>query len=194
MKHTSFDLANNAVPQGRRDIPNVPTAAQRYASARTKVSENRGMPATKPVPEPDLVRLGLLPCEGFDVEVVARRHADQLVRDNHGLRCLPGEVVAEMIAERDARAEAERRRWATELAQAQADGNLARERRLRHAAAQRQLVGDDGAPPDPRQALAMLKEADGSRDRELNAAAASRLEFISGQGVYHSYRDSQEDQ
>jgi len=58
MKHTpAFDLANNAVAAGvaADNIPNVPHRGRNgMRRPRTKVSENRGMPANQnPSPKPD---------------------------------------------------------------------------------------------------------------------------------------------
>jgi hypothetical protein len=191
-RSTSYQLANAAMPVDDT-IPHIPSAADRYATATAKVRDNK--PKTgEPAMTDGLIPLGwFCPSEGFDLGVVTRCHAGQLVRNRTGLLCLPEPVVAAMIDERDRRAEAERQRVAAELAQAQAGGNLARERRRQRAATQRQLVGTDGEPLDPRQALAVLKEADGSRDRELDAAAAERNELLGGELRWHSYRESGRD-
>lgn len=72
-----------------------------------------------------LVPIGLLIAEGFNLDTVGRRFADQLVIDDAGLRCLPAPMVRAMIDERDQHEAAERERLRRELAEQRARARTA---------------------------------------------------------------------
>jgi hypothetical protein len=176
-RHNLYRLANRAAPTDQA-IPAIPTAASKYASVRAKVRDNK--PHRKELamagPTTELVPIGLLVGDGFDLPTVIRRHADQLTRNVIGLSCLPGEVVRQMIAERDRHEEAERQRQAAELEAAKHRPNPLRERVRRLA--QRQRPADDSLD-----AFGAMLAFD--PDNALAVSGRAMDEMLSNSPVYH---------
>ena len=71
------------------------------------------------------------------------------------------------------------------------EGNPTRERVKALQLAQSSPTGNPGEPLDPRQALAMMQELDGTRDRQLDAAATQRDEQATGTLVYRPIRNQE---
>ncbi len=131
----------------------------------------------------DLVALAVLSVEtGVDVDVLGARLGDAVRHDQTGLRCvtseaaktfLDGHHAARQAAREQARLDAERL--------AVPNAARARVRWLK----QTQHVDAANEPLLPGAALAAMREADGSRDHELDRAAEARRELLDGRTVYH---------
>jgi hypothetical protein len=119
-----------------------------------------------------------------NVDVLVRRFAGDILIDEAGLRCIPASVSREYLAKVHAEAREVHRQALRMAAERAAQGNPLRERVRRIQARQDQL-GDpiDGA------ALARMMESDGARDAELDRAAATRHELMTGTTVYHKLQE-----
>jgi hypothetical protein len=124
------------------------------------------------------------------LEVLAARLGDAVRADEDGWRVVTSERAKAFRDELAAARQRERERQAQLAADIAAKGNPTRDRVRRLQAAQdRFALVDNGEPLDPRQALAAMKLVAGDHDRQLDAAATSRQELLSGATVYHSVKD-----
>jgi hypothetical protein len=114
------------------------------------------------------------------VRQLEERHGEFVIRDDAGIRCLPSDMVRNLVSHRDEQVAEQR----AEARAKQPQPNLARERV--QAIAQRQRSNNlEGLSEFPLgvQALATMAGAD-KLDR-LDEAATRADEFMSGESIYH---------
>jgi hypothetical protein len=93
-----------------------------------------------------LVPLGIIAFElGLGTRDLERRCNGAVTRDPYGIRCIPGDLVRELIAERDAKLDARRAEHQRHQDALAAQGNPIRERVRAIQATQRPVEGNDMA-------------------------------------------------
>jgi hypothetical protein len=138
----------------------------------------------QPMTDNQLVPLVTLAAElRCDVDALVRRFAGDILIDGAGLRAIEASRCREYLAKVHNEAREIHRPALALAAERAAQGNPLRERVKRIQARQAAL----GEPLEGG-ALATMMAADGSRDRELDRAAAERHEMLTGQSTYHPLR------
>lgn len=170
-----YQLANNAVPQGRRDIPNVPDAANKHASVTAKVRDNR--PKTGEPAMADTVALVTISSElGTPLDTLLRRLGDRVLVNDAGLRAVSVADCAAYIAEHHAALARRRAEVAAKIEADKRKPNPLRERVRRLA--QRPQPADDSLD-----AFGAMLAFD--RDNALNRSSAAMDDMLSSTGLVY---------
>ena len=140
-------------------------------------------PQVNSTPQEDLWPLAVVAFEiGMGTRDLESRCNGAVQRNAVGLRCISGQLVRELVAERDAERARQHQQRMKELALAEQrrkqteDETLAREAR---AAKQKPLI-ESGLS-----AIEVMKSADGEHEAKVAASDERTAEYFSGGWVYH---------